>query len=165
MFVHSSFNHLKGNLIMQCIYGTWLELVHGSWRVFTVYICGGITGAMFHSIVSPETGLVGASGGVYALLTANFVAIIMNWREIKTAAIQLFFFLIIGSMQTMFGKENGGSHRSHLGGSVTGVLLGILVLRVTNERPYNQKLKMIVMTIYFAMMVSGVIYHILFDNK
>lgn len=76
MFVHSSILHLIGNVFMQIFLGVPLELVHSWWRVALVYLAGGLAGSMGHSLTGPIA-LVGASGGVYALIIAHIATVIM----------------------------------------------------------------------------------------
>lgn len=65
------------NLIIQIFLGVALELVHHWWRVALVYLAGVLAGSMGTSIVNPTIYLAGASGGVYALITAHIATIIM----------------------------------------------------------------------------------------
>lgn len=76
IFVHSSVLHLIGNVFMQIFLGVPLELVHSWWRVALVYLAGGLAGSIGHSLTGPIA-LVGASGGVYALIVAHIATVIM----------------------------------------------------------------------------------------
>lgn len=51
--------------------------VHHWWRVALVYLAGVAAGSMGTSLVNPRIYLAGASGGVYALITAHIATIIM----------------------------------------------------------------------------------------
>lgn len=77
MFVHVGIMHIMMNLIIQIFLGVALELVHCWWRVALVYLAGVAAGSMGTSIASPRIFLAGASGGVYALITAHIATIIM----------------------------------------------------------------------------------------
>jgi rhomboid-related protein 1/2/3 len=57
------------NVIFQLSLGIGLELVHGWWRVCLIYLSGVLAGSIGTSIFDPKAKLVGASGGVYALIT------------------------------------------------------------------------------------------------
>lgn len=82
MFVHVGLMHIMMNLIIQIFLGVALELVHHWWRVTLVYLAGVAAGSMGTSITNPRIFLAGASGGVYALITAHIATIIMV-RTIK----------------------------------------------------------------------------------
>lgn len=80
MFVHVGIMHLMMNLLVQLFLGTALELVHCWWRVALVYLSGVLAGSMGTSIASPRIFLAGASGGVYALITAHVRFSCFEWN-------------------------------------------------------------------------------------
>lgn len=65
------------NLGVQLLLGVPLEMAHKWWRVLLVYFCGVIAGSLASSLMDPNVYLAGASGGVYALITAHVGTIIM----------------------------------------------------------------------------------------
>ncbi|KAM3829275.1 LOW QUALITY PROTEIN: rhomboid-related protein 2 [Vipera latastei] len=81
MFLHAGVEHIIGNLVLQLCLGIPLELVHKGHRVAAVYLAGVIGGSLASSICDPLLGLVGASGGVYALIGGYFMNILVNFRE------------------------------------------------------------------------------------
>ena len=58
-------------------------------------ILGVVAGSLGTSISDPRVFLAGASGGVYALMTAHVATLIMNWQEMQFAVLQLIVFLVI----------------------------------------------------------------------
>jgi membrane associated rhomboid family serine protease len=70
------------NLTVQLLLGIVLELYHGWWRVTLIYVAGGIAGSLIHPIFNVTTGVIGASGGVFALATAHMATVIMVRRKI-----------------------------------------------------------------------------------
>uniref|UniRef100_T1GRT4 EF-hand domain-containing protein n=1 Tax=Megaselia scalaris TaxID=36166 RepID=T1GRT4_MEGSC len=170
MFVHIGLSHLLGNLVIQVILGILLELVHHWWRVSLVYLAGVIAGSMGTSLTSPDVFLAGASGGVYALITAHIATIIMNWSEMNFVAsvLQFLFFTIFCFMD--LGKqvlryinnenENGIGYMAHLFGAAAGLLVGIGVLRNLKVRRWEKYFWWIAMTIYTSFMVTGIIIHV-----
>ncbi|KAM6428543.1 rhomboid-related protein 2 isoform 3-T3 [Liasis olivaceus] len=81
MFLHAGLEHIIGNLVLQLCLGIPLELVHKGHRVAAVYLAGVVAGSLASSICDPLQGLVGASGGVYALIGGYFMNILVNFRE------------------------------------------------------------------------------------
>lgn len=65
------------NLIVQIMLGIPLEMVHHWWRVGIIYLIGVIAGSLGTSISDPSVYLAGASGGVYAIITAHVATIII----------------------------------------------------------------------------------------
>ncbi|XP_045862104.1 rhomboid-related protein 2 isoform X3 [Meles meles] len=100
MLVHAGVQHIVGNLIMQLALGIPLEMVHKGLRVGLVYLAGVIAGSLASSIFDPLKYLVGASGGVYALMGGYFMNVLVNFREMIPAlgiVRLLIIILIIGS--------------------------------------------------------------------
>lgn len=56
------------------------NLITGWWRVMLVYVSGVLAGSLWTSVIRPSVYLSGASGGVYALITAHLGTVIMNFR-------------------------------------------------------------------------------------
>ncbi|KAL5288184.1 RHBDL2.2 family protein [Megaselia abdita] len=169
MFVHIGIAHLISNLVIQIILGILLELVHHWWRVSLVYLAGVIAGSMGTSLTSPFTALAGASGGVYALITAHIATIIMNWSEMNFVAsvLQFLFFSIYCFMDLgrqvvryMNNQNDGIGYMAHLFGAAAGLLVGIGVLRNLKVRRWEKYFWWIAMTIYTAFMLTGIIIHI-----
>lgn len=159
--------HITMNLIVQIFLGVALELVHSWWRVALVYLAGVLAGSMGTSITSPNIFLAGASGGVYALITAHVATIIMNWHEMEYAIIQLFVFLIfittdVGSSiyRSITDVNDQIGYMAHLSGALAGLLVGIGVLRNLKVRPWEKKLWWFAVTVYSVLMLTGICIHI-----
>ena len=92
MFVHSDRWHLLGNVLFQLFLGIPIEMIH-KWRVVIVYLSGVLLGCMGHSIFS-HAYLRGASGGVFALVTAHIAIVILNWSQMRLGLVNLFICLV-----------------------------------------------------------------------
>nr|XP_030724426.1 rhomboid-related protein 2 isoform X4 [Globicephala melas] len=87
MLVHAGVQHILGNLVMQLVLGIPLEMVHKGLRVGLVYLAGVIAGSLASSIFDPLKSLVGASGGVYALMGGYFMNVLVlcqTWDLLST---------------------------------------------------------------------------------
>lgn len=71
MLLHSNALHLALNVVIQLVLATPLEVEQGRIGVATIYLGGGVCGALGASLLQPSLYLVGASAGVYALLTSH----------------------------------------------------------------------------------------------
>ncbi|KAL5277083.1 RHBDL2 family protein [Megaselia abdita] len=167
MFVHVGIMHLFMNLLIQIMLGVALELVHHWWRVALVYLAGVIAGSMGTSLTSPNIYLAGASGGVYALITAHIATIIMNWKEMEYAILQLLVFVIfcltdLGTSvyRHVTNKHDQIGYIAHLAGAVAGLLVGIGVLRNLKVRRWERILWWVAVIAYFGLMATGIIIHI-----
>ncbi|XP_029733981.1 rhomboid-related protein 2 isoform X2 [Aedes albopictus] len=171
MFVHIGFMHIVMNLLVQIFLGVALELVHCWWRVALVYLAGVLAGSMGTSIFSPRVFLAGASGGVYALITAHIATIIMNWSQMEYAIVQLFVFLVfcvtdlsVSIYNSIYDPYDKVGYIAHASGALAGFLVGIGVLRNLRVRPWERKLWWCAVTIYFLLMAAGVMFHIFYPD-
>lgn len=167
MFVHGTVSHISFNIIIQLFLGIALETVNGSWRVAAVYLLGIAAGSMGYSVTKPEKGLIGASGGVYSLITAHIATILMNWHEMESAMMQMFVFLIVCSSNITteiyyyhVSKDDGFGHDAHFFGAFAGLLVGIGVLRNLNCRPYQRAIWWCAVFVYTMMMIGGAVHNL-----
>lgn len=65
------------NMLVQICLGIPLEMVNKWWRLIIIYVTGAIGGSTLHSVVEREYKLAGASGSVYAIMTAHVANVIM----------------------------------------------------------------------------------------
>jgi len=96
MVLHAGWFHLGFNVAVQLLFGLPLEMVHGSSRIACIYFSGVLAGSLGTSIFDPEVFLVGASGGVYALLAAHLANVLLNYHQMRYGVIRLAFILIFG---------------------------------------------------------------------
>ena len=99
MFLHANWFHLGFNVVVQLFYGIPLEVMHGSARIACIYFAGVFAGSLGTSVVDSEVYLVGASGGVYALLAAHLANITLNYGQMRFAVAQLVSVVIFGKYQ------------------------------------------------------------------
>lgn len=94
--LHASWLHLGFNVLTQLLYGLPLELLHGSGRTAVVYLAGVLAGSLGTSVVDSTVYLVGASGGVYALLAAQLANVLLNFGHMRHGLAQLLAVLVFG---------------------------------------------------------------------
>ncbi|KAJ8352917.1 hypothetical protein SKAU_G00243930 [Synaphobranchus kaupii] len=146
MLVHAGVEHILGNLVMQLVLGIPLELVHKGFEVGMVYLAGVLAGSLASSIFDPLNALVGASGGVYALMGGYFMNAVVNFREMIPLLGVFRILLIVLVVATDVGfaiyrrflTEEGGlkvSFVAHIGGGVAGMTIGYIFFS-----SYDQKL-------------------------
>ena len=73
---------LHGESQVQMVYCTIVSLIL-YYYIPAVYLSGVLAGSLWTSVIKPEVFLSGASGGVYALITAHLGTVIMNHREMS----------------------------------------------------------------------------------
>eukprot|EP00929_Paragymnodinium_shiwhaense_P014472 TRINITY_DN12237_c0_g2_i1.p1 TRINITY_DN12237_c0_g2~~TRINITY_DN12237_c0_g2_i1.p1 ORF type:complete len:781 (+),score=129.99 TRINITY_DN12237_c0_g2_i1:190-2532(+) len=139
-YSHADVVHLAGNSILNVVFGVPLELFYGSPLLMGMYMLGVIGAACVKSIVDIHSSVVGMSGGSYSLVGMHVADLVLNWHEkrhrwLHLAAVNLFVSMDLSSA-ILFpsGARSGGtgirvSHWTHLGGFLTGLLVGVVLGR------------------------------------
>ncbi|KAF3839399.1 hypothetical protein F7725_018116 [Dissostichus mawsoni] len=145
MFVHAGVEHIVGNLVMQLLLGIPLELVHKGFEVGMIYMAGVLAGSLASSIFDPLSALVGASGGVYALIGGYFMNAVVNFREMipllgifRILAIVIFVGTDFGfAFYRRFVTHEDGlnvSFVAHFGGIAAGMTIGYVFFSAYNKK-------------------------------
>ncbi|XP_053989597.1 rhomboid-related protein 3 isoform X1 [Hylaeus volcanicus] len=169
MFVHVDYPHLVMNLLVQIMLGIPLEMVHKWWRVLIIYIAGVVAGSLGTSVSTPKVLLAGASGGVYALITAHVATILMNWSQMEFAVLQLLVFLVVTALDVAqaiynhytLGINDRVGYVAHLAGAIAGLLVGINVLRNLEEQTWEKVVWWTSIIVYVALMSAAILWNIL----
>ena len=128
MFLHGGFMHILFNMWIFYLFGRRLELRLGAQQFLTLYFIGGISGAVFSSILGLALGVVpiyipiiGASGAVFGIELAYAMYWprdkIWIWGVLPVEVRWLVIFLTGLSLFAGFsGARDGVAHFAHLGG-------------------------------------------------
>jgi len=122
-FLHASWWHLAGNMVLLGIFGTAVERRLGSSNFSTLYFVSGIGAGSMHWMVNPSATdtLVGASGSIFGVLAAaamlfpRLVGFVCTYAAIEIGC------LLLGASGTV-------SAACHVGGFSTGFAV-MLVFR------------------------------------
>lgn len=155
------------NLVFQLVVGIPLEYIYGWWRVTFVYVAGVIANVIGTSIIYPEKHIFGSSGGVYALIGAYLIIILLNWKEMEMAIFQFMAILIFTIVDVLNSFNNYRSdpegsvgYMGHLCGAIAGLLVGILILRYEKCKGWQAIFWWCSFGVYVVAMISGVSVHI-----
>uniref|UniRef100_A0A0N4Z3L3 Rhomboid domain-containing protein n=1 Tax=Parastrongyloides trichosuri TaxID=131310 RepID=A0A0N4Z3L3_PARTI len=161
--LHSSKEHLYGNILFLILNGTPMEMIHGTVRIMPIYFLGALFGGLFHTIWEPETDLLGSSSGVCSILGCNLSNLILNWHEIRykevksiIIAVQSTYLLGTG-IYSYYLEDDNTSHPSHLIGLFSGIIIGMISLKVFKITKYKIIIKAISLTvfiIFFKFLIS-----------
>ncbi|XP_076326448.1 rhomboid-related protein 3-like [Tachypleus tridentatus] len=169
MVLHAGWIHLLFNLLVQVMVGLPLEMVHGSLRIGTVYMAGVLAGSLGTSVFDTDVYLVGASGGVYALLAAHLANVLLNYNQMEFGLIRLFGIFVIASADVGFAiydryaTEQQGppvSYVAHLTGALAGLTIGLLVLKNFEQKLHEQLLWWIALGVYAACTLFAVLFNV-----
>ncbi|XP_068179692.1 rhomboid-related protein 2 isoform X2 [Antennarius striatus] len=171
MFVHAGVEHIVGNLVIQLMLGIPLELVHKGFEVGMVYMAGVLAGSLCSSIFDPLSALVGASGGVYALVGGYFMNAVVNFREMipllgvfRILIIVIFVGLDFGfAFYRRFGSDDAGlkvSFVAHFGGIMAGMTIGYVFFSAYNKKLLKDPRFWLCIVGYAAFLLFAVLYNI-----
>ncbi|KAI8039410.1 protein rhomboid [Drosophila gunungcola] len=173
MFLHANWFHLGFNIVIQLFFGIPLEVMHGTARIGVIYMAGVFAGSLGTSVVDSEVFLVGASGGVYALLAAHLANITLNYAHMKSASTQLGSVVIFVSCDLgyalytqyfdggAFAKGPQVSYIAHLTGALAGLTIGFLVLKNFGHREYEQLIWWLALGVYCAFTVFAIVFNLI----
>ncbi|XP_018570443.1 protein rhomboid-like [Anoplophora glabripennis] len=170
MMLHAGWLHLGFNLVVQLLVGLPLEMVHGSGRVALIYMAGVVAGSLGTSVFDPYVYLVGASGGVYALLAAHLANVLLNYNNMQCGILRLFGIFAIAScdvgyaVYSRYAEEVMGppvSYVAHLTGALAGLTIGLLVLKNFEQKLHEQLLWWIALGVYAACTIFAILFNIM----
>lgn len=137
MFLHFGFRHLMNNMIILALAGWNLELEIGSVRFLIVYILSGLGGnilSAWQEVLTADYAIsAGASGAIFGIIGALLYIAIRSHGKIGEISGRGLIFMIIISLY--YGFSSGGvDNAAHIGGLLTGFMLGLLLYRKHNGK-------------------------------
>ncbi|MCH5319004.1 MAG: rhomboid family intramembrane serine protease [Paramuribaculum sp.] len=136
MFIHDDISHFVTNMVCLSVVGSLASLIVDSKRIISMYVIGGLTGALFflffYSVIPPSFSennlLLGSSAALYAILV--FITLKKSILEFKIKYLVYFpFRWLVGALLLLnllgLTGENYAANFSHLGGAFGGVLFYI----------------------------------------
>lgn len=145
MFLHSGIWHIVFN--MWCLWdlGQLCESLYGRWTYATIYLLTGIAAGLTSVGWNPGVMSVGASGAIFGLAGALAASYYLGEFSLPSIAIQgtlrsLAFFIgfnvLFGIGYNVFsgGNYGGIDNAAHIGGLVSGLILGALIAKAAPQQ-------------------------------
>ncbi|MGE7842880.1 rhomboid family intramembrane serine protease [Lysinibacillus sp. NPDC093712] len=127
MFLHANFMHVLFNMFSLFLFGPELEKIAGKARFITIYLLSGIVGNMATFMLNDGGyASLGASGAIFGIFGA-FGALVYYTRRTMPMLRKLILPIIVISVIMTFLQSNVNVY-AHLGGLVTGFILGLIYL-------------------------------------
>lgn len=149
VFLHADLWHLAGNMIFLATFGVYIEARVGWWRMLVLYLVGGLvaSGFFWFAEFGGDVPALGASGAITALMGMCLVA--APFGKVRVAfmhpvqlvtfmrpggrkswflALPLFALVVLWTLEQVlyaWGGVEGVAYFAHLGGLVSGLLLGL----------------------------------------
>lgn len=155
VFVHSTslIFHVLLNMYTLWIFGQLLEGLLGRWRFLSLYLISGLGGSVGVLWLSdPRVGVVGASGAIFGLMGAFLVI----QRRLGGQTTQLFVLLGI-NLVIGFVPGFNVAWQAHLGGLVTGALVGFIFVE-TRKRSQQALQVWLLVGVVAVLFVLGLRY-------
>ena len=138
MFIHADFMHVLFNMFSLFLFGPELEKIAGKMRFLTIYFLAGIFGNVATLVLQAGNyASVGASGAIYGIFGA-FAALVYYTRHTMPQLKQVILPLVVISVIITFISPNINV-TGHIGGLVTGFLLGLSYFSPKNIIRWRQK--------------------------
>ncbi|KAI4347514.1 hypothetical protein L6164_008324 [Bauhinia variegata] len=128
IWLHAGVIHLVANMLSLVFIGIRLEQQFGFVRIGTIYLLSGFGGSVLSSLFIRNSISVGASGALFGLLGAMLSELITNWTIYTNKAAALLTLLVIIVINLAIGILPHVDNFAHIGGFLTGFLLGFILL-------------------------------------
>jgi membrane associated rhomboid family serine protease len=155
MFMHAGLAHIGGNMLYLWIFGDNVEDRLGRGRFIIFYILGGFIASITHILTNPSSNIptVGASGAIAAVLGAYLVLYPSQkvltliplgfWMRMTLLPAGLvlgvwFILQLFSGVMSFGGPDVGGvAFWAHIGGFISGVVMGLLFKKPESSYPVN----------------------------
>ncbi|CAN1231176.1 RHOMBOID-like protein 1, partial [Linum grandiflorum] len=128
IWLHAGVFHLLANMLSLLFIGIRLEQEFGFIRIGMVYLLSGFGGSVMSALFLKFGISVGASGALFGLLGAMLSELITNWTIYANKFAALLTLVIIVVLNLAVGILPHVDNFAHIGGFVSGFLLGFIFL-------------------------------------
>ncbi|CAL0333254.1 unnamed protein product [Lupinus luteus] len=128
IWLHAGIIHLAANMFSLVFIGIRLEQQFGFVRIGIIYLLSGFGGSVLSSLFLRTNISVGASGALFGLLGAMLSELITNWSIYSNKVAALLTLVVIIVINLAIGILPHVDNFAHIGGFLTGILLGFILL-------------------------------------
>ena len=159
MFLHGGVMHIFFN--MWCLWdlGQLCESLYGRWTYAAIYFITGIAGGLASVGWNPMVLSVGASGAVFGLAGALIASFYLGEFSLPRMAISgtLRSLVIFAVFNLVVGQFFGGiDNACHIGGLVSGLLLGAVIARLAPQLDNPVRRASVVGAVALLLLLAGV---------
>jgi rhomboid protease GluP len=165
VFVHGGLLHIAFN--MWCLWdlGRLCESLYGRWTFGVLYLICGLGASLASVIWNVQVLSVGASGAIFGLAGALIAAFKLGEFSVPRSALSgtlrsLFIFVAFnlawGLLPNLFGSDGVTDNAAHIGGLLTGLVLGALIALVAPQRGHAPRRAAIFLCIALALAGTAV---------
>ena len=127
-FLHAGFLHIAFNMYALYLFGPFVERALGTSRFVIAYLTMAVSSSVFvYWLTEPQIATIGASGAVFGLFGLALVLLIRTRQDVRGL-------LVLLAINAFISLQGNISWQGHLGGFVTGALLGLALAYAPRER-------------------------------
>ncbi|HTS34207.1 MAG TPA: rhomboid family intramembrane serine protease [Candidatus Solibacter sp.] len=158
MFLHGGVMHIAFN--MWCLWdlGALCESLYGRWTYAAVYLITGVAGGLASVGWNPGVLSVGASGAIFGLAGALIASFALGEFSIPSFALKstLRSLVFFAGFNLFFGSVVGGiDNACHIGGLVSGLILGALIAKVAPQEDAPVRRASVVAVVVLLLLTAG----------
>jgi membrane associated rhomboid family serine protease len=128
MFLHFGVLHIAFNMYALYLFGPYIERALGTTRFVVSYVTMAVASSVFvYWLTEPQIATIGASGAVFGLFGLALVLLIRTRQDVRGL-------LVLLAINAFISLQGNISWQGHLGGFVTGALLGLALAYAPRER-------------------------------
>jgi membrane associated rhomboid family serine protease len=132
LFIHFGIIHIAMNMLALAVFGPLIERLYGSVTYLLIYLLAGMAGGLASVAWHPGVNSAGASGAIFGILGALLAAPLRAGDtfpvDIVRSIRHWFVVFLVWSLYAGF-KSKGIDHAAHLGGLVSGFIIGLAAAR------------------------------------
>ena len=134
MFMHFGSRHLFNNMLVLFLLGDNLERALGHVKYLFFYLLCGLGGNLFSLVMGNAAGIdyqtvsAGASGAIFGVVGGLIYAVAVNRGRLEDLSTRQLMFLTVVTLYHGF-INTGINNAAHIGGLLTGLVLGLLLYR------------------------------------
>jgi rhomboid protease GluP len=131
MFVHFGIIHIFGNMWCLWSLGRLAERLLGALSVIGVYLLTGVGASLLSLSWDPMRVSAGASGAIFGIAGALITTLYFGKHNLPQESVRrlLGYVLRFSLLNLLFGLKGHIDNMAHLGGLVTGLLIGLFLAR------------------------------------
>lgn len=141
LFIHFGIIHLLANMYALYFIAIYLEPMLGKSRYVAAYLCTGVFGSLvslwWHSTPVNSAGASGAIFGLYGLFFAFLTTDIIPAKVRQTLLKSIGIFILYN---LVYGFKSGVDMSAHVGGIISGFLIGYLYIYNIRQEKQGKKL-------------------------
>jgi membrane associated rhomboid family serine protease/Flp pilus assembly protein TadD len=158
MFLHGGLLHIGFN--MWCLWdlGGLSESLYGRWTYAAVYLITGIAGGLASVAWNPGVLSVGASGAIFGLAGALIASFYLGEFSLPSIAIggTLRSLIVFAVFNLGFGGLfRGVDNAAHIGGLVSGLILGALIAKLSPQQDAPLRRASVVGVVALLLLAAG----------